>query len=71
MIVTETRPDQSGYKLAKKLQDAHVPVMIIVDSAVAHYMDGVDLVLVGAEAIVENGGIVNMVLCIIFLHDFF
>jgi translation initiation factor eIF-2B subunit alpha len=34
-------------------------VTLIVDSAVGHFMDKIDLVLVGAEGIVENGGIVN------------
>jgi len=32
-----------------------------MDSAVAYIMDKVDLVLVGAEGIVENGGIVNKI----------
>lgn len=33
-----------------------------MDSSVAYIMDKVDLVLVGAEGIVENGGIVNKVI---------
>jgi len=61
VIVTEARPDQSGYKAAKKLSDAKIPVTLIMDSAVAHIMGSVDLVLVGAEGIVENGGIINMI----------
>lgn len=38
---------------------ACIPVEMIMDSAVACVMDRVDMVVCGAEAIVENGGIVN------------
>lgn len=62
VIVTEARPGDptpTGYLTAKKLQSANIPVTVIMDSGVAHIMENVDVVLVGAEAIVENGGIVN------------
>eukprot|EP01114_Cavostelium_apophysatum_P014036 TRINITY_DN3532_c0_g1_i1.p1 TRINITY_DN3532_c0_g1~~TRINITY_DN3532_c0_g1_i1.p1 ORF type:complete len:343 (-),score=96.27 TRINITY_DN3532_c0_g1_i1:16-1044(-) len=59
VIVTEARPDLLGHRTAKLLQDAHIPVTIVTDSAVAHIMDRIDVIFVGAEGIVENGGIVN------------
>jgi len=59
VIVTEARPDQIGYMTAQVLQEANIPVTVVVDSAVGYVMDKVDLVLVGAEGIVENGGIIN------------
>lgn len=59
VIVTEARPDDIGYVTAKRLHDANIPINLITDAAVAHYMDRIDLVLVGAEGIVENGGIIN------------
>ncbi len=36
-----------------------VPVTVISDSAVAFYMGKVDMVLVGAQGVVENGGVLN------------
>jgi translation initiation factor eIF-2B subunit alpha len=59
VVVTEARPDDIGYQTAKRLRDANIPVNLITDAAVAHYMDRIDLVIVGAEGIVENGGIIN------------
>jgi translation initiation factor eIF-2B subunit alpha len=38
-----------------------LPVTLIPDTAVATIMSTVDLVMVGAEAVVENGGIINKV----------
>ena len=38
-----------------------IPTTLIMDSAVSHYLHKVDAVLVGAEAVVENGGIVNKI----------
>lgn len=38
-----------------------IPTTVILDSAVAYYMEQVDIVIVGAEGVVENGGIVNSV----------
>ena len=49
------------YMTARTLHEAGVPVTLTTDNAVAHIMDTVDLVLVGAEAVVENGGIVSRV----------
>lgn len=38
-----------------------VPVKLILDSAVAYTMDEVDMVLVGADGVVESGGIINVI----------
>jgi len=61
VLIPESRPDGSGYSLAKHLQGLGLPSQIIMDSAVAHMMHKVDIVMVGAEAIVENGGIINKI----------
>ncbi len=37
-----------------------IPVTLILDSGVAYMMEKVDMVLVGAEGVVESGGIINM-----------
>ena len=39
--------------------DAGIPTTVVLDSAMAYAMESVDLVIVGAEGVVENGGIVN------------
>lgn len=61
VIVTEGRPECSGYFTSKKLSDLGIPVWMVLDSAVAAVIEKVDLVLVGAEGVLENGGIVNKV----------
>lgn len=38
-----------------------MPSTVILDSAVAYVMDKVDFVLVGSEAVVESGGLINAV----------
>lgn len=45
----------------KVFQDAGIPTRIITDTAVGVVMEEVDLVLVGAEGVMENGGIINKV----------
>lgn len=61
MIVLEGRPDASGAKAAKNLARAGIPTTVVLDSAMAYVMERVDLVIVGAEGVVENGGIINKV----------
>lgn len=41
--------------------DRGIPTKVILDSAVGAIMEEVDLCLVGAEGVMENGGIVNRV----------
>lgn len=43
------------------LTAAGIPCTVILDSAVAYAMGKVDLVIVGSEAVVESGGIINAV----------
>jgi translation initiation factor 2B subunit (eIF-2B alpha/beta/delta family) len=40
-----------------------IPTKVVLDAAVAAIMEEVDLCLVGAEGVMENGGIVNKVGC--------
>lgn len=47
--------------MCKDLQAANIPCTLILDSAVAYVMEQVDFVMVGAEGVVESGGIVNKV----------
>jgi translation initiation factor eIF-2B subunit alpha len=61
VFVTEARPRGAGIRTAEELTAAGVPSTVILDSAVAYVMDKVDFVLVGSEAVVESGGLVNAV----------
>mmetsp|Transcript_1965 Transcript_1965/g.5175 ORF Transcript_1965/g.5175 Transcript_1965/m.5175 type:complete len:311 (-) Transcript_1965:608-1540(-) len=61
VYVTETRPLGEGYKVAARLQRSGIPVTVVLDAALGAVMERVDVVLVGAEGIVENGGVVNRI----------
>lgn len=60
VFCTEGRPDRTGLRLSNELAKLDVPVKLLIDSAVAYTMDEVDMVLVGADGVVESGGIINM-----------
>ncbi|OMJ28967.1 Translation initiation factor eIF-2B subunit alpha [Smittium culicis] len=59
VYVTESRPDCSGLKTAQELQELGIPCKVVLDAAIGFIMEKVDLVLVGAEGVVENGGLIN------------
>eukprot|EP01102_Stenamoeba_stenopodia_P009936 TRINITY_DN2951_c0_g1_i5.p1 TRINITY_DN2951_c0_g1~~TRINITY_DN2951_c0_g1_i5.p1 ORF type:complete len:336 (-),score=88.81 TRINITY_DN2951_c0_g1_i5:53-1060(-) len=62
VYVTESRPDGAGELMAQRLEKSGVSVeCVVLDAAVAHMMEQVDMVLVGAEAVVESGGIINKI----------
>eukprot|EP00163_Fabomonas_tropica_P012014 TRINITY_DN2308_c0_g1_i5.p2 TRINITY_DN2308_c0_g1~~TRINITY_DN2308_c0_g1_i5.p2 ORF type:complete len:152 (+),score=37.71 TRINITY_DN2308_c0_g1_i5:754-1209(+) len=54
-------PDQAGQVTVKHLVEAGIPVTVVLDAGVARVMEKVDLVIVGAEGVVENGGIINKI----------
>ncbi|KAG5221657.1 translation initiation factor eIF-2B [Salix suchowensis] len=61
VYVTEARPRSLGNKTYEALTAAGIPCAVVLDSAVAYVMEKVDVVLVGSEAIVESGGLINAV----------
>ena len=61
VLVTEARPTSQGHLAADTLRKAGVEASVILDAAVGYYIQKVDMVLVGAEGVVENGGIINQV----------
>ncbi|GAB5362791.1 hypothetical protein AAMO2058_000828900 [Amorphochlora amoebiformis] len=61
VYISEGRPKNHGYLMAEELKEMGIYCTLILDSAVAATMDDIDMVLVGAEAVVENGGIINTV----------
>ena len=60
-IVTESQPNKEGHFMMKKLKECNIPCKIILDSSVASIMNNVDFVLVGSEAVVQSGGIINRI----------
>uniref|UniRef100_A0A7S0LEG1 Translation initiation factor eIF2B subunit alpha n=1 Tax=Coccolithus braarudii TaxID=221442 RepID=A0A7S0LEG1_9EUKA len=59
VIVAESHPQGGGHAMAAELAIAGVPVTMIEDAAVAHTMSRTQMVLCGAEAVVESGGIIS------------
>ncbi len=59
IIILEGRPDASGARAAALYAKAGIPTTVVLDSAMAYVMERVDMVIVGAEGVVENGGIIN------------
>ncbi|PVV01373.1 hypothetical protein BB560_004200 [Smittium megazygosporum] len=59
VYVTESHPIYTGQKTAKELKELGIPCKVILDSSVGYYIAKVDVVLLGAEGVVENGGLNN------------
>lgn len=47
--------------MCKALEKSQIPCTVVLDSAVGYIMESVDMVMVGAEGVVESGGIINKV----------
>ncbi|WP_049968274.1 ribose 1,5-bisphosphate isomerase [Haloferax prahovense] len=60
-VVKETRPRNQGHITAKRLHELGVPVTLIVDSAARRYLNDVDHVLVGADAVAADGSVINKI----------
>lgn len=63
IVILEGRPDAAGAKAAQSYAShkSNIPTTVVLDSAMGYVMESVDIVLVGAEAVVENGGCVNKI----------
>jgi ribose 1,5-bisphosphate isomerase len=61
VYATEVRPGNQGLLTLKTLNEAHIPTIYIVDSAVRYVMREVDRVVVGADAVTVNGAVVNKI----------
>jgi hypothetical protein len=48
--------------MVRELEDAGVPYTLILDASIGYIMSEIDYVLVGAEGVVESGGIINRVI---------
>lgn len=61
VYVTISAPDNSGEKMCEELREQHIACTLILDSAIGYIMEQVDFAMVGAEGVLENGGIVNKI----------
>lgn len=61
VFVTESQPDNTGRQMAKDLQAVGIPCTVILDAAVGYIMERVNAVMLGAEGVCENGGIINKI----------
>ena len=61
VYVTECAANNSGSLMKKNLEDLGIPCTVVLDGSVGYVLEKVDLVLLGAEGVVESGGIVNKV----------
>ena len=48
-------------RMAKDLHAVGIPCTVILDAAVGYIMERVNAVMLGAEGVCENGGIINKV----------
>lgn len=61
VCIMETQPDLSGKKMSKALCQLSVPVTVVLDAAADYVMEKADLLIVVAERVVENEGIINKI----------
>jgi len=61
VFATEVRPRNQGHITIRTLNDAGIKTQFIVDSAVRTFINDIDLVIVGADAVTVNGAVVNKI----------
>lgn len=60
-IVTESRPLQEGYTLAKQLSKWGIATTLITDAQMGLFVEKADVVIVGADTLLANGAVINKV----------
>ena len=61
VFATEVRPRNQGLLTIRVLNEAGIKTNFIVDSAVRSFINDVDLVITGADAVTVNGAVVNKI----------
>lgn len=61
VFVTKSAPDDSGERMYNDLREHKIQCTLIMDAAIGYIMESIDFVMLGAEAVVESGGIVNKI----------
>ena len=61
VIVTESRPLNEGHLLAKRLSEWAIPTTLITDAQMGLFGTQADAVIVGADTLLQDGGVINKV----------
>jgi len=61
VYVTECASNDSGRLMKKDLDSIGIPSTLVLDASVGYILEQIDLVMFGAEGVVESGGIVNKI----------
>jgi ribose 1,5-bisphosphate isomerase len=61
VFITETRPLYQGRITARQLGGEGIETYLIVDGAARYFMNDIDKVIVGADAVAVNGAVVNKI----------
>ena len=61
VVVAEGRPGLEGRQVARQLAEERVEVVLVVDAALGLHAREADVALVGADAVLADGGLVNKV----------
>jgi translation initiation factor eIF-2B subunit alpha len=60
VILHDGKSDGDGMRAAQSYAaETSIPVTLVPDAAAGYIMESVDIVLIGAEGVAENGGIIN------------
>lgn len=61
VVVAEGRPGMEGRELARQLAEEGVDVLLVIDAALGLHAREADVALVGADAVLRDGSVVNKV----------
>lgn len=61
VFVTRSSLDGTGEQMCAELKNEGIQCTLVLDAAIGYIMESIDIVLVGAEGVVESGGIINRV----------
>lgn len=61
VYVTQSTPSNDGERMHSELERAGIECTLILDASIAYVMESIDIVMVGAEGVVESGGIINRI----------
>jgi len=58
-IITESRPLNEGYKLAKELAGLSMPTTLITEAQIGLFIEKADVVVMGADSLLPDGSLIN------------
>lgn len=61
VFVTMSSIDSEGKLMVEELQSSNIECTLILDASIGYIMETIDFVLVGAEGVMESGGIINRI----------